>query len=265
MTSIVFLSCDETTSILEGEQYQQKEYEFNPIDTLACEYLSDTLSTYIATGQEYNFPGTWTTESIIPNDNWIVFRDTQWVKVKENTWDINPTENWIIVPDSSYLPPTDSTWTAGSDTLTTVPEDWNLFGNQDQLATVRRDLITQIAGAITDSLLNKDTVTVESNMHNALLTPAETRENLVVFDNGALKDYVVYVNDFIDLKLFDSQGNEINTSYNQIPLVSTGGCMDAKVRQEYTLDPGNYLLQATKTEQTTSDTLHVVLLPDEEN
>lgn len=270
LTGIVFFSCDKATSIIEGDQYQQKEYDLKAIDTVACDYLSDTLATYIPTDQLYPLPGTWVTDPAIPNNNWVVFRDTQWVNVRgDSIWTIKPTDEWIILPDSSYLIPIkpngDTTWVEGNDSITVYGADWNLFGDKDQLASVREQLIPGIVGAI-DDLLSADTIVVKTNRHNALLTPAGQEENITVFNNSNAGNYVVYIDDYIDLKLFNTQGEEMSTTYNQIPFISTTGCYEAKTRQEYTLDPGNYLLQAMENDQTMdTDTLNVVIMQDEQN
>jgi len=278
LTGIVFFSCDKATSIIEGDQYQQKEYDLKAIDTVACKYLSDTLATYIPTDQLYTLPGTWVTDPAIPNNNWVVFRDTQWVStqvVRQNPdttyikWSIKPTDEWIILPDSSYLVPInprgDTSWVESKDTVTVYGADWNLFGNEEQLASVREQLIPEIVGEIGD-LLSADTIVVKTNRHNALLTPVGKEENIAVFNNSSAAKYVVYIGDYIDLKLFNTQGEEISTTYNHIPFISTTGCYEAKTRQEYTLDPGKYLLQAIENDQTeNTDTLNVVIMPDEQN
>ncbi len=269
--SIAFLSCDKATSIVEGDQYQQKDFQFKPLDTLACNYLSDTLATYIHPGQTYDLPGTWIKDPFVPNDNWVVFRDTVWTRVdtttaNKNKYLVSPTDTWIILPDSTYLPPIqDTTWVSGNYTLTAPPAEWNIFGDTSQLQSVRADLIKTLTQAITDSIAAADTIVVEPNRNNALLTPAGKGENVVLFTNQNAGKYLIYVSDYIDLRLYDPQGNLVPTVYNQIPLLSITACMDAKERQEYSLDPGKYLLQAVKVDQTLNDTLHVVLLNDSNN
>ncbi|MDD5765030.1 MAG: hypothetical protein PHW79_02085 [Candidatus Marinimicrobia bacterium] len=208
------------------------------------------------------------TKSLILSICFLVFALTSCEDFQKESYEISEIDNMAktVFKTSTTTVITAATVAAGTDTMVT-PVDPCYFLT---LGAVKVKLDDSTAAVILDSMVLKNAMVVPNTVIYRFVTPTNGYISFYVLDVPEEGDYYIYLNDYANVSLIGTSGEEEDYD-NSIPLELSSNFFTisdskpipyVKARYKFELGEGKYLVKFTTTDQTTSTTFNVVVLED---